>query len=92
MGALETDEEGREAAPGKVSRGRADGALGTVGVDAGAAAGIPAQASANGGPANGGPANGGPANGGTDGAGAGQNAGVTARAGSDMRGAGSDGA
>ena len=68
MGALETDEEGREAAPGKVSRGRADGALGTVGVDAGAAAGIPAQASANGGPANGGPANGGPANGGTDGA------------------------
>ena len=82
MGALETDEEGREAAPGKVSRGRADGALGTVGVDAGAAAGIPAQASANGGSANGG----------TDGAGAGKNAGVTAGASSDVRGAGSDGA
>ena len=41
MGALETDEEGREAAPGKVTRSRPDGALGTVGVDAGApAAGI----------------------------------------------------
>ena len=82
MGALETDEEGREAAPGKVSRGRADGALGTVGVDAGAVAGIPAQASANGGSAKGG----------TDGADAGQNAGVTAGAGSDVRPVGSDGA
>ena len=82
MGALETDEEGREAAPGKVSRGRADGALGAVGVDAGAVAGIPARASANGGSANGG----------TDEADAGKNAGVTAGAGSDVRGAGSDGA
>ncbi len=82
MGALETDEEGREAAPGKVSRGRSDGALGTLGVDAGAAAGIPAQPSAKGRSANGG----------TDGAGAGQNAGVTAGAGGDERGAGADGA
>jgi hypothetical protein len=54
MGALETDEEGREAAPGKVTRTRPDGAVGTVGVDAGApAAGVPAEApaslSANGG-------------------------------------------
>ena len=30
MGALETDEEGREAAPGKVTRTRPDGAVGTV--------------------------------------------------------------
>ena len=58
MGALETDEEGREAAPGKVARTRPDGAVGTVGVDAGApatglAAAAPAQdgRSANGAPA-----------------------------------------
>jgi hypothetical protein len=66
MGALETDEEGLEAAPGRVSRGRPDGAVGTVGVDTGApATGIPAQASAKGGPANGGSANGGHAKGGS---------------------------
>ncbi len=87
MGALETDEEGREAAPGKVTRTRPDGAVGTVGVDAGApAAGIPAQASANGGSANGGQDAGAPA--GADGAGAG---GVPAGAG-DVHAAGSDGA
>jgi len=50
MGALETDEDGREAAPGKVTRTRPHGAVGTVGVDTGApAAGAPVQASANGG-------------------------------------------
>jgi len=50
MGALETDEDGREAAPGKVTRARPHGAVGTVGVDTGApAAGAPVQASANGG-------------------------------------------
>ena len=54
MGALETDEEGREAAPGKVTRTRPHGAVGTVGVDTGApAAGAPVQASANGGRARG---------------------------------------
>jgi len=56
MGALETDEEGRDAAPGKVSRARPDGAVAAVGVDAGAAAaGLAAQQPArNGSAANGG--------------------------------------
>ena len=90
MGALETDEEGREAAPGKVSRSRADGAVGTVGtvgVDAGAAAGVPAQASANGGQNAG--QNAGSVNGGKN---AGDDAGVPAGAGRDVHAAGSDGA
>jgi glycosyltransferase involved in cell wall biosynthesis len=43
MGALETDEEGREAAPGKVSRVR-DAGVGAVGVDTGAP--VPSQSPA----------------------------------------------
>ena len=57
MGALETDEAGREAAPGKVSRVRGD-AVGAVGVDAGAPA-APVAVSAHGPAGNG--ANGGSA-------------------------------
>jgi glycosyltransferase involved in cell wall biosynthesis len=88
MGALETDEEGRDAAPGKVTRTRTDGAVGTVGVDAGApAAEIPVHTSANGGSANGGQDVDVPA--GADGADA---DGVPAGAGSDVHVAGSDGA
>jgi glycosyltransferase involved in cell wall biosynthesis len=88
MGALETDEEGRDAAPGKVTRTRTDGAVGTVGVDAGApAAEIPVHTSANGGSANGGQDVDVPA--GADGADA---DGVPAGAGSDVHAAGSDGA
>ena len=88
MGALETDEEGREAAPGKVTRTRPDGAVGTVGVDAGApATEIPVHTSANGGSANGGQDADVPA--GANGADAG---GVPAGAGSDVHAASSDGA
>jgi glycosyltransferase involved in cell wall biosynthesis len=88
MGALETDEEGREAAPGKITRTRPDNAVGTVGVDTGAPAAIPAHASAHGGgSANGGMDVGAPA--GADTAGAGS---VPAGAGSDVHAAGSDGA
>jgi hypothetical protein len=47
MGSLETDEEGREAAPGKVSRVR-DEAVGAVGVDTGAPAPSPSPAVTNG--------------------------------------------
>jgi glycosyltransferase involved in cell wall biosynthesis len=50
MGSLETDEEGREAAPGKVSRVR-DEAVGAVGVDTGAPASpvvVPSAAAPNG--------------------------------------------
>jgi glycosyltransferase involved in cell wall biosynthesis len=84
MGALETDEEAREAAPGRVARGRPDGAVGTVGVDAGApATGTAAPAAA---PAqSGSTVHGAPAA--ADEAGS-----VPAGAGSDVRGAGSDGA
>ena len=84
MGALETDEEAREAAPGRVARSRPDGAVGTVGVDAGAPAtgtaapvAAPAQTRST---AHGAPAA-------ADKAGS-----VPAGAGSDVRGAGSDGA
>ena len=84
MGALETDEEAREAAPGRVARSRPDGAVGTVGVDAGApATGTAAPVAA---PAQtGSTAHGAPAA--ADEAGS-----VPAGAGSDVRGAGSDGA
>ncbi len=88
MGALETDEEGREAAPGKVTRTRPDGAVGTVGVDAGApATEIPVHTSANGGSANGGQDPDVPA-----GANVADAGGVPAGAGSDVHTAGSDGA
>ena len=94
MGALETDEEGREAAPGRVSRARPDGAVGTVGVDAGAratamAAQPPARDSS---PANSSSANGAAA---TEAAGAGADgpaaAGVPAASGRDTHAASADG-
>jgi hypothetical protein len=104
MGALETDEEGREAAPGRVSRTRPDGAVGTVGVDAGAPAtamaayppardGSPANSSsANGSTANGSTANSGAATeaqeAGADGPAA---AGVPAASGRDTHAASADG-
>ena len=99
MGALETDEEGREAAPGRVSRTRPDGAVGTVGVDAGAPAtamaayppardGSPANSSsANGNSANSGAATK-PQEAGADGPAA---AGVPAESGRDAHAASADG-
>ncbi len=95
MGALETDEEGREAAPGRVSRTRPAGALGTVGVDVGApAAAMTAQPLArDGSPASGSSANGGAATGaGEAGAGGPGAAGVPAASGRDTHTASADGA
>ncbi len=93
MGALETDEEGREAAPGRVSRTRPDGAVGTVGVDAGApatamAAQLPAR---DGSPASSSPANGGATTAEQAGAGGPAAAGVPAASGRDAHAASADG-
>jgi glycosyltransferase involved in cell wall biosynthesis len=93
MGVLETDEEGREAAPGRVSRPRPDGAVGTVGVDAGA----PATAMAaqppgrDGSPASGGSAGGAAAGAREAGTGGPAAAGVPAASGRDAHAASADG-
>jgi len=93
MGALETDEEGREAAPGRVSRTR-PGAVGTVGVDAGApATAMAAQPPArDGSPADSSSANGGAAREAEEaGAGGPGAAGVPTASGRDTHAASADG-